>query len=94
MKGLERTLFFIAGAKTDKLPFHPIIMRFAAKYAKVNYRDFCLDYQSKCYAMAKCAEVFDIDWVTIMSDPYAEAEVPPGTTLNNFKAYQKAVSGY
>ncbi len=81
MKGLERTLSFISGAKTDKAPFHPIIMRFAAKYAKVNYRDFCLDYKSKCYAMAKCADDFDIDWVTVMSDPYAEAEAY-GVKLN------------
>jgi MtaA/CmuA family methyltransferase len=71
---LERTLNFIKGNKVDKIPFHPIIMRFAAKYSGVKYSDFCLDYKAKCYAMIKCAEDFDIDWVTVMSDPYAEAE--------------------
>ena len=71
---LERTLSFIKGNKVDKIPFHPIIMRFAAKYSDVKYSDFCLDYRKKCYAMIKCAEDFDIDWVTVMSDPYAESE--------------------
>ena len=34
----------------------------------------CLDYRTKCDAMMKCARDFDLDWVTVMSDPYAEAE--------------------
>ena len=48
-------------------------MRWAAKYAGINYRDFCLDPYSKCKAMSLCAKDFDIDWVTVMSDPWAEA---------------------
>jgi MtaA/CmuA family methyltransferase len=71
---LERTLNFIKGNNVDRIPFHPIIMRFAAKYTGVKYSNFCLDFKKKCYAMIKCAEDFDIDWVTVMSDPYAESE--------------------
>jgi uroporphyrinogen decarboxylase len=74
MNGYDRTLNFIKQKPIDRLPFHPIIMRFAAQYAEVSYRDFCLDYRSKCEAMVKCAQDFEIDWVTVMSDPYAEAE--------------------
>ena len=74
MSGYMRTLDFIQQKPVDRLPFHPIIMRFAARYAGVPYRDFCLDYRSKCAAMLKCARDFEIDWVTVMSDPYAEAE--------------------
>jgi uroporphyrinogen decarboxylase len=48
-------------------------MRWAAKYANVKYRDFCTDPVTKCMAMVKCAKDFDIDWVTVMSDPWAEA---------------------
>jgi MtaA/CmuA family methyltransferase len=48
-------------------------MRWAAKYAGVKYRDFCIDPTSKCAAMIRCAKDFDIDWVTVMSDPWAEA---------------------
>jgi uroporphyrinogen decarboxylase len=73
MTGLERTLAFLAGKPVDHTPFHPIIMRWAAQYAGVKYREFCLDPKSKCRAMLKCAEEFGIDWVTVMSDPWAEA---------------------
>ncbi len=73
MTGLERTISFIKGDRTDRLPFHPIIMRWAARYAGVNYRDFCTEPLVKCHAMIKCAKDFDLDWVTVMSDPWAEA---------------------
>ncbi len=73
MTGLERTISFIEGGTPDRPPFHPIIMRWAARYAGVKYRDFCTDPSSKCYAMVKCAKDFGIDWVTVMSDPWAEA---------------------
>jgi MtaA/CmuA family methyltransferase len=73
MTGRQRTLDFLAGKGVDRPPFHPIIMRWAARYAGVKYRDFCLDPQSKCRAMIQCAEDFGMDWVTVMSDPYAEA---------------------
>jgi uroporphyrinogen-III decarboxylase len=74
MNAYERSLNFIQQKPVDRLPFHPIIMRFAARHAGVQYRDFCLDYCCKCDAMLKCARDFEIDWVTVMSDPYAEAE--------------------
>ena len=74
MNSFERTHAFIKGEKTDRLPFHPILMRWAAKYAGVPYRDFCLDPAAHCEANLKCAEDFNIDWVNVMSDPYAEAE--------------------
>ena len=73
MTSLERTLAFIKGDQVDRIPFHPIIMRWAARYAGINYRDFCLDPGSKCKAMILCAKDFDIDWVTVMSDPWVEA---------------------
>jgi uroporphyrinogen decarboxylase len=73
MTGLERTMAFLDGGNSDLPPFHPIIMRWAAKYAGVRYRDFCTIPSAKCNAMIKCAEDFGIDWVTVMSDPWAEA---------------------
>ncbi len=73
MTGLERTLSFIKGVPVDHPPFHPIIMRWASKYAGIKYRDFCLDPFSKCKAMLLCARDFDMDWVTVLSDPWAEA---------------------
>lgn len=48
-------------------------MRWAAKYAGIKYRDFCLDPYSKCRAMLLCAKDFDMDWATVLSDPWSEA---------------------
>jgi len=73
MTGLERTLDFLCGKPVDRVPFHPIIMRWAAKYAGFKYKDFCLDYRAKCESMITCADDFDMDWVTVLSDPYVEA---------------------
>jgi MtaA/CmuA family methyltransferase len=73
MTALERTRSFLAGRPVDRPPFHPIIMRWAARYAGVRYRDFCLNHRAKCGAMIRCAEDFDLDWVTVMSDPFCEA---------------------
>lgn len=73
MTGLERTLAFLRREPVDRPPFHPIIMRWAALYDKVMYREFCTDPDAKCKAMIHCARDFDIDWVTVMSDPWAEA---------------------
>jgi len=73
MNGLERTVAFINGEKVDHPPFHPIIMRWAARYTGVKYRDFCTMPESKCQAMIQCARDFNIDWVTVLSDPWAEA---------------------
>jgi uroporphyrinogen decarboxylase len=74
MNSLERTVGFIEGRTVDHVPFHPILMRFAARYAGVRYRDFCLSASHKCMANIKCATDFNSDWVNTMSDPYAEAE--------------------
>ena len=74
MNGIQRTLDFLAGKPVDRQPFHPIIMRWAAKYAGVKYRDFCLDYRAKTTAMIKSADDFGMDWVTVLSDPWVEAE--------------------
>lgn len=74
MNPLQRTIDFINNQKVDRPPFHPIVMRFTAQYAGVNYRDFCLNPEVKVKANIKCAQDFGYDWVNVMSDPYAEAE--------------------
>ncbi|MDD3953484.1 MAG: uroporphyrinogen decarboxylase family protein [Lentisphaeria bacterium] len=68
-------LDFLNGTRPDTLPFMPIFMRFAARFSKVPYRDFCLDTEAHCLANRKTAEAFSSDWVNVMSDPYAESEV-------------------
>jgi uroporphyrinogen decarboxylase len=73
MNSLQRTHDFINGLTVDRPPFHPILMRFAAKYAGVKYKDFCLSYRHKCDTNIRCATDFSYDWVNVMSDPYSEA---------------------
>lgn len=73
MNSLQRTQDFINGLTVDRPPFHPILMRFAAKYTGVKYKDFCLNFKYKCETNIKCATDFSYDWVNVMSDPYAEA---------------------
>ena len=73
MNSLQRTQDFINGLSVDRPPFHPILMRFAAKYAGVKYKDFCLNYKYKCDTNIRCARDFSYDWVNVMSDAYAEA---------------------
>jgi MtaA/CmuA family methyltransferase len=74
MNSLQRTHDFIKGLKVDRPPFHPILMRFAAHYAGVKYKDFCLSHKHKCETNIRCAADFSYDWVNVMSDAYAEAE--------------------
>jgi uroporphyrinogen decarboxylase len=73
MNSLQRTQDFIEGRSVDRPPFHPILMRLAAKYAGVKYRDFCLDYKTKCEVNVLCSKDFGYDWINVMSDPYSEA---------------------
>jgi MtaA/CmuA family methyltransferase len=93
MNSLERTIGFIEGRAVDRVPFHPILMRFAARHAGVRYRDFCLSAAHKCRANIICATRFGSDWVNTMSDPYAEAEAY-GTILNYPDDDLPKVQGY
>ncbi len=81
MNSLQRTQDFINGLTVDRPPFHPILMRLAAKYAGVKYKDFCLSYKHKCDTNIRCATDFAYDWVNVMSDPYSEASAY-GTKLH------------
>jgi MtaA/CmuA family methyltransferase len=73
MNSLQRTQDFIDGISVDRPPFHPILMRLAAKYAGVRYKDFCLDHKTKCEVNMLCSKDFGYDWINVMSDPYSEA---------------------
>lgn len=73
MNSLQRTQDFIEGLSVDRPPFHPILMRLAAKYAGVRYKDFCLDYKTLCEVNMLCSKDFGYDWINVMSDPYSEA---------------------
>jgi len=74
MTSMERLQARLAGKRVDRAPNLNILMAFAAKYGKVGYADFILKPEAKCKANILCHEAFGIDCVTVMSDPYTEAE--------------------
>lgn len=74
MTSYERLQNRLLGKPVDRIPNLNILMAFAAKHAGVSYSDFILKPEKKAYANIKCHEDFKIDAVTVMSDPYSEAE--------------------
>lgn len=73
MNGRERTLNFMNGEKVDYIPFHPLVMQYAAEYADIPFRDYCLDYGKQCNAMITFAEEFGVDWFHPSGFAYCEA---------------------
>lgn len=74
MNSYDRLIARLAGRPVDRAPNLSILMRFAAEYAGVSYRDFCLDSATQAAAGLKCHRELGIDAVTVMSDPYGEAD--------------------
>jgi len=68
----ERYLLTLAGQPVDHLPRLPILMQWAAEYIGSNYGAFASDYRVLVEANLRCAEDFDFDQVSAISDPYRE----------------------
>lgn len=73
MNSYERLLARIHGQPVDRVPNLCIMMGFAAKYAGIPYEDFCLCPEKMVAANLLVQKDFDLDLVTVMSDPYGEA---------------------
>ena len=54
------------------LPFHPILMHFAARYAGYSYGAFAADHRVLVESNLRCLEAFGLDAVGLISDPYRE----------------------
>ena len=54
------------------LPFHPILMHFAARYAGYSYGQFASDYKALVDSNLRCMDAFGMDAVGVISDPYRE----------------------
>ena len=68
----ERYFTVLHGGRPDILPRVPILMQFAAEYIDSHYDAFALDYRVLVEANMRCAEVFGIDQLSAISDPYRE----------------------
>ena len=54
------------------IPFHPILMHFAARFSGKTYGAFASDYRVLVETNMKCHEYFETDAVSVISDPYCE----------------------
>jgi MtaA/CmuA family methyltransferase len=57
---------------SQRPPFHPILMHFAARYAGYTYGQFASDYRALVESNLRCMETFGMDAVGVISDPYRE----------------------
>ncbi len=73
LTGKQRVLDAIAGNAVDHLPLMPITMMFAADLAGVTYRDYATDHRVLADAQVRVAETFNLDHVSVISDPAREA---------------------
>jgi MtaA/CmuA family methyltransferase len=73
MNKREKFLAFLNNEKIERyLPFHPILMHFAARLNGNTYGEFASDYNVLVKSNIKALEEFDLDWVELISDPYRE----------------------
>lgn len=73
MNGRERVLATIDGNPTDRLALMPITMMFAADRIGRKYHDYVTDYRVLAEGQLRTAEEFDLDYVSVISDPAREA---------------------
>ena len=73
MRGRERVLALLEGRPVDRLPAMPITMMFAADHLGVKYFDYATDCRAQVEAQVRVAEGYDLDYVSVISDPACEA---------------------
>lgn len=82
MSPLERYLAVCNGQLPDRAPVSPFIMQFAALYAGVSYRDYCLSGQVMAQAQIACVRRFGYDSVNVTSDAVREYQALGGPTAD------------
>ena len=74
MNSYERYMGVLQGRAVDILPRTPILMQYAAEYIGADYAGFAADHRILVEANLACAEAFDFDQVSCISDPYRETQ--------------------
>ncbi|HZK34363.1 MAG TPA: uroporphyrinogen decarboxylase family protein [Bacillota bacterium] len=74
MNSYERLFARMAGKPVDRVPNNCIIMGFGAHYVGARYKEFVTDYKVLVEAAIRCKEDFDLDILSVISDPMREAE--------------------
>ncbi len=73
LNGYQRTQRQLQGASIDRLPTHPLFMRYAAQAHGVTYADYTRDHRVLVAAQLRLAEAFPLDVVSCCSDAWREA---------------------
>lgn len=73
MTGKERVLARLRHEPTDCLPLLPITMMFAGDTAGIRYGDYAREARNLAAAQLTTAENYDLDYVSVISDPAREA---------------------
>lgn len=73
MTPLQNTLDFIAGKRVERIPFHPLVMQYAAKMTGIPFGKYCTDYYYQFSAMIGFAEKYGMDYIHPSGFPYCEA---------------------
>jgi MtaA/CmuA family methyltransferase len=73
MSGRERTLALLKGEEPDSIPLMPITMMAAADFIKEPYGRYALDYRIQARGQLEISAHYDIDHVSVVSDPATEA---------------------
>jgi MtaA/CmuA family methyltransferase len=56
----------------NEILFYPILMHFAARFNGNTYGEFAADHRILVESNLKCLDYFDLDMVSLISDPYRE----------------------
>ena len=62
----------LSGELQSRVLFKPILMHFAARFNKTTYGKLASDYKVLVESNIRCLEYFDLDAVSLISDPYRE----------------------
>jgi MtaA/CmuA family methyltransferase len=90
MKNRERVLLFLDKQPVDRLVLMPITMMFAADQIGAKYSDYASDHRVLVEAQIRTASLFDIDYVSCISDPAREA-TDCGASVNFFDDQPPAI---
>jgi len=102
MGGRERVLAMLGGRIVDRLPCMPITMMFAGDRVGAKYGAYAQDYRILVEGQTRVAEEFDLDYVSVISDPAREAadcgaavkffpDQPPGIDESNALLAEKII---
>lgn len=90
MTSRERVMTMLDGGTPDCLPAMPITMMFASDRIGARYYDYATDCRVLAEAQLRVAEKFDLDYVSVISDPGCEA-ADLGATIKFFPDQPPAV---